>query len=165
MPSPYAGLTDSTEAVANYLLGQFQGAMATFTDNSIPPVSVQAVWYGDVSSGSQQGLLPTTPAIAVVPGPESSVYQGVGARPVFMTFQTFAMVYYGKIQDVQLNIHASLTIANKVRRFVNTLGNFGGLIIDCMCSAIDPGISLRGGALYDTTRMTFVSRSKVTLDA
>jgi hypothetical protein len=164
MPSPYAGLTDDSEVVANYLLNAFTGAMSTFTDNGNPPTPIQAIWYGN-----QTSLLPTTPCMTIVPGPQSSAYNGIGARPVLMTFQTFALVYYGKIQDVQLNTHASLTIANKVKRFQNTLGNFGGLVIDCMCTAVDPGVAFLGtagiGALYDTTRLTFVARTKVTLDA
>lgn len=160
MSSPYAGLTDDSEVVANYLLNAFTSVMSTFTDNGNPPTALQAIWYGD-----QSGLLPTTPAMSIVPGPQTSRYNGVGARPVLMTFETFALVYYGKIQDIQANTHASLTIANKVKKYQNTLGNFGGLIIDCMCSAVDPGVSVRAGAMYDTTRMTFVARTKVTLDA
>lgn len=164
MTNPYAPLTDSTETIANYFLTVLTNNMSTFTDNGNPPTAIQAVWYGDPA-----GLIPTTPALAVIPGPESSVYNGVGGRPVLMSFQTFIMVYYGKIQDIQINVHASLTIANKIKRFMNADIDLGHNVIDSMCSVIDPGISFRGsgpaGALYDTTRMTFVSRSKTTLNA
>jgi hypothetical protein len=82
-----------------------------------------------------------------------------------MTFTTFVMVYYGKVQDRQLNVHASLTIANSVKRFMNADVTLGGNAIDSFVAAVDPGVAIKGGALLDTTRMTFRTRSKVTLNA
>ena len=157
-PSPYTGLTDSTEVIANYLYTQLQANMSSFTDSS--GNAAQDVWYGDDSY-----LLPRTPALCVVPGPEVSVYNGVGGRPVMMTFTTFVMVYYGKLQDHQLNVHGSLTIANSIKRFINADVTLGGNAIDSFVAAIDPGVAIKGGAMLDTTRMTFKTRSKVTLNA
>lgn len=162
MPSPYTGLTDSTETVSNYL---YLALLGDAVPLGLPTVGVKgdgtfnSVWYGD------QAMLPVTPAICIVPGAESSVYNGVGGRPVLMTFETFVMVYFGKIQDAQQNKHQSLTLANAIKRFVNIDITLGGNVIDCMCSNIDPGVAVRMGALMDATRMTFRSRSKVTLNA
>jgi hypothetical protein len=153
MPNPYAGYADATEVVANYLLNMITvGASALGVDPT------KGVWYGD------QTLLPTTPLLCVIPGPEAAVPQGAGGRPMQMTFTTFVMVYYGKVQDQQLNIHASLTLANAVKRLVHTDPFLGGNVINCYCSAVDPGIAAKGGALIDATRMAFQSRSKVVLN-
>lgn len=161
MPNPYAAYTDSNEFVANYLYQKFLANAGPSGFNLGGVAQGQpGVWYGDTS-----GLLPSTPLLCVIPGPEQSVYQGVGGRPVLMTFTTFVMVYYGKVQDQQANVHASLTLANAVKRFVNPDITLGGNAIDCMCAAIDPGVAVKGGALIDASRMTFRTRSKVTLNA
>jgi hypothetical protein len=158
---PYSTYTDSTEVVANYFYTQLLANKASFTDGLVTPTAVQAVWYGD-----QSGLIPQLPALCIVPGPETSAYNGVGGRPVIMNFQTFVMVYYGKMmQDQQKNVHASLTIANQIKRFMNLDITLGGNAIDCMCAGIDPGIAIRGGAMIDTTRMIFRTRSKVALNS
>jgi hypothetical protein len=162
MPSPYAPYTDSTDFVANYFYNVFVTNVVAL---GLPTVGTKAdgtpnsVWYGD------EPFLPVTPAVAVVPGPEQSNYDGVGGRPVLMTFQTFVMVYFGKIQDAQSNKHQSLQLANGIKRFMNADITLGGNAIDTMCAAIDPGVGIKMGALMDTTRMTFRTRSKVTLNA
>jgi hypothetical protein len=158
MVAPY-GFTDSTEVVANYLYTQLglPANMATFTDAG--GTAIQAAWYGDDTQ-----LLPTTPCLSIIPGPENSSYNGVGGRPVLMTFTTFVMVYYAKIQDQQQNVHGALAIANKVKRFVNTDISLGGNVLDCFCSAVDPGVAVRNGALIEAARMTFTSRAKVNLN-
>ena len=158
MPNPYAPYTDSTEIVSNYLYTQLLANMASFTDGA--GHTVQMVWYGDES-----GLIPKYPAVCVVPGPERSEYQGTGGRPVVMNFQTFLMVYAGELlRDHQLNVHSSLSIANSIKRFVHQDITLGGMAIDCLCTGIDPGVAVRGGAMIDTTRMVFRTRSKVVLN-
>ncbi len=156
MPNPYT-TTDSTEVVANYIYTQLLANMATLQDAG--GTAVQAVWYGDDSS-----LMPTTPCLTVIPGPESSQYQGVGGRPVMMTFTTFVMVYYGKLQDQQANVHGSLQIAKAIKSFIHSNITLGGNVIDCLCTAAEPGVAVRNGAMIDATRMTFTSRSKVLLN-
>jgi len=149
--------------VANYLYTQFKTNKAsfTYTDPSTSTVyTVQDVWYGD-----QSGLIPHLPCLCVIPGPEQSVYNGVGGRPVRMTFQTFVMVYFGKITgDHQMNVHASLSLANVIKRFQNADMTLGGNAIDVFCNAVDPGVAIRGGAMIDTTRMAFTTRTKVLLN-
>jgi hypothetical protein len=161
MPTPYSAYTGSTEFVANYLYTKLLANAGPSGFNLGGVANGQAgVWYGDTS-----GLLPATPMMCVIPGPTSSVYNGVGGRPVLKTFTTFVMVYYGKVQDQQANVHASLTLADAVEKFVNPDITLGGNVIDCMCAAVEPGVAVKGGALIDATRMTFRTRSKVTLNA
>lgn len=157
MPNPYASYADSTEVISAYLLAQLQANLSSFPDaNGVIPFDV---WYNDTS-----GLLPRTPALCVVSGPERSVYNGVGGRPVMMSFTNFIIVYYGKVQDRQQNVHGSLTIANNIKHFINADLTLGGHVIDALCSAVDPGIAIRGSALYDATRVTVTSRSKTALN-
>ncbi len=157
MSTPYSTLADSTEVVGNYVLTQLKNNAVQFTDAN--GNAVQDVWYGDMS-----GLLPHMPCLCVIPGPERSVYNGVGGRPVLMQFLTYVMVYAGQIIDMQQNVHASLTIANKIKRFMNTDVRLGGNVIDCFCSAIEPGVAVRGTAYIDATRMAFQSRTKTLLN-
>jgi len=162
MPSPYAGYADATETITNYFYTAVVGNAASL---GLPVVGVKtdgtpnSVWYGD------QTILPVTPAVCVVPGPEQSVYNGVGGRPVMMTFTTFLVVYFGKIQDAQQNTHQALALANTIKRFFNIDITLGGNAIDTMCAAVDPGVGIKQGALIDAARMTFRTRSKVTLNA
>lgn len=163
MGTPYSAYVDSVEDVANYLYDTMLSNKTAFqyTDpSSSTTYVVQDVWYGD-----QSGLIPHLPCLCVVPGPEASQYNGVGGRPVMMTFQTFVMVYFGKIiGDHQLNVHASLSLARTIKRFMNQDVTLGGTVIDSFCSAIDPGVAIRGGAMIDTSRMQFTARSKVLLN-
>ncbi|SRR5216684_1021477 len=154
MPNPYAAYTDSTEFVANYVLNAIKAGAATLglTD------AVNQVWYGD------QVLLPETPAVCVVPGPETDTPNGAGGRPVRIDFRTFVMVYYGKVQDQQLNVHASLGLANQIKRLMNADPTLGGNAIDAYFSNIDPGVSAKQGGLMDATRMTLLTKSKVVLN-
>jgi hypothetical protein len=154
MSSPYAQYSNSIEVVSNYLLTLLQ---SNATALSVDPT--RGFLYGD-----QSGLLPVTPMLCVVPGPRTSSYNGIGGRPVLSTFQTFVMVYYGKLQDLQQNVHASLTLANQVENVVNADPTLGGHAIDCLCSDQTPGVSMKGGALVDTTRMVFRTRAKVALN-
>lgn len=159
MPNPYS-TTGSIEVVTNYI---YQKLLANAGPSGFNLGNVNqgapGVWYGDVS-----GLLPATPLICVVALPERSQYNGVGGRPVMKTFQTAVMVYYGKIQDQQANVHASLTLATQVEAFMNPDISLGGNVIDCFCSDKQPGVAVKGGALIDATRLVFQSRSKVLLN-
>jgi hypothetical protein len=161
MPNPYAAYTGSIEVLNNYIFNKLlsNAGPSGFNLGGVATGNQPGVWYGDVS-----GLLPSTPVICLVPGPETSVYNGVGGRPVLKTFQTFVMVYYGKIQDQQQNVHASLTLAEQVELFMNSDITLGGIAIDCLCTAKQPGVAVKGGALIDATRLTFRSRTKVLLN-
>lgn len=155
MPTPYAGYVDSTEAVTTYLYNiLLTNASALGVDSST------GVFYGD------QMLLPTTPALCVVPGPETGMPNGAGGRPMLMVFLTYVMVYYEKIQDIQLNTHASLVLANTVKRLIHQDPTLGNTVINCYCSGVEPGVAVKGPgrSLMDASRMVFNSRSKVVLN-
>jgi hypothetical protein len=145
---PYS-TTDSNEVVASYVLGLIQGAA---TANGI-----KGVWYGD------QRKVPQTPTVCVVPGPETSTYNGVGGRPVMKVFTTYVMVYFSKVQDNQANIHGSLTLAQALARVIHADGTLGGNVIDVLVTNLDPGIAFKTGSLMDASRLTLRSRSKVVL--
>ncbi len=153
MSNPYAGFTDSTDVVTKYILDKLSASAATLGADPR-----KSFYYGD------QVLVPTTPAFCVIPGPETSQYDGVGGRPVIITFQTFVMVYAYKVQDVQLNMRTALQLATTVKHIIHPDVRLGGNVIDCFCSNVDPGYAVRRGDLIAAARMTFRSRSKVVLN-
>jgi hypothetical protein len=141
--------TDDSDAVATYVLGIV---------NSVKVANgIVDVFYGD------EKKLPHTPTVCVVPGPESSAYNGVGGRPTMITFTTYVMVYYSKVQDIQVNRHANLVLAKALKHAIHADGTLGGNVIDVLVTNLDPGIALKAGALFDATRLTLRSRSKVVL--
>jgi hypothetical protein len=149
MPNPYT-TASSSEVVHNYILGMMNAVKVA---NGIVDV-----FYGD------EKKLPHTPTVCVVPGPESTSYNGVGGRPVMKLFTTYVMVYYGKVQDHQVNVHASLTLANTLMNVIHADVTLGGNAIDCLVTNLDPGMAVKSGSLYDASRLTLRSRSKVVLN-
>jgi len=144
-------LTDDNEVVASYIFNLIK--------TNASALGLKTVLYGD------HDLIPHTPAVCVVPGPESTIYNGVGGRPVMITFETYALVIYNKLQDIQANLHSCGTLATQVKRLVHTDPMLGippnQLVIDCMCTDNEPGIVIKGGQLSPANRLTFSSRSKV----
>lgn len=149
MPNPYT-TASSSEVVHNYVLGMMNAVKVA---NGIADI-----FYGD------ERKIPRTPTVCVVPGPESSSYQGAGGRPVMKVFTTYVMVYCNKIQDHQANVHASLTLANTLMNVVHADPTLGGNAIDCLVTNSDPGMAVKAGTLYDASRLTLRSRSKVVLN-
>jgi hypothetical protein len=154
MPNPYASFTDSVDVITKYILDKLIANASTLGADPR-----KGFYYGD------QQLVPITPAFCVIPGPESSQYDGVGGRPVMITFQTFVMVYAYKVQDVQLNMRTAMQLAVSVKHIIHPDVRLGGNVIDCFCSNVDPGYAVRRGDLVAAARMTFRSRSKVLLNA
>lgn len=142
--------TDDADVVATYVLSLIRGIQAA---NGIADV-----FYGD------EKKLPRTPTVCVIPGPETSEYSGVGGRPVMMVFTTYVMVYYSKVQDTQVNRHASLGLAKTLKHAIHADGTLGGNVIDVLVTNLDPGMALKApNTLYDASRLTLRSRSKVVL--
>jgi hypothetical protein len=152
MAPPY-GFTDSTDVVATYILDLLVSQAATL---GVDPQ--KGYYFGE------QDLIPTSPVICVVPGPESSEYDGVGGRPVVVTFQTYVMVYVDKIQDIQVSTHSAMQLATAVKRVVHPDTRLGGNVIDCFCANVEPGYAVRRATLMAAARLTFRSRSKVLLN-
>lgn len=152
MAPPY-GFTDSIDVVSTYILDLLVSEASTL---GVDPQ--KGYYYGE------QDLIPTSPTICVVPGPESSEYNGVGGRPVLITFQTYVMVYVDKIQDIQISTHSAMQLAAAVKRAIHSDVKLGGNVLDCFCANAEPGYAVRRTSLMAAARLTFRSRSKVLLN-
>jgi hypothetical protein len=141
-------LTASAETVANAVLG-------VITAQKVP-LGVQQTYYGD------QDVLPQTPAVCVSPGNKTREFQGASLRTL-NTFETYVYVYFGKLQDVQQNLHAAQTLADAIEPVVHTDMTLGGIVIWTLCIQNEPGVINKMGNLMMGNRMTFQSESKTQL--
>jgi len=78
-------------------------------------------------------------------------------------FETYVYVYYGKIQDVQVNLHAAQALADAIEPVVHADVTLGGLVIGTLCTQNEPGVINKMGSLLMGNRMTFESFSKTRL--
>jgi len=147
MPGPN---TDSSEVVANYIYQKL------LNPTNMAALGLQAVFYGD------QTLLPSTPAVCVAPGEKRRDYQGATFRTM-NNFQTYVWVYYGKMQDIQANLHSSTALADAIETLLHGDLTLGGNVISCLCTASEPGMTNKGGVWMMAARLTFSSISKTTL--
>lgn len=144
MPGPN---TDSSEVIATYVYDMVSAAKSD--------LGLQDVWYGD------QELLPHTPAACVIPGNKRREFAGASYRTM-NTFETYVLIYYGKIQDIQANLHASTAIADSVETLVHSDLTLGGNVISVICTQDEPGMVTKSGVLMVGARLTFESQSKTT---
>jgi hypothetical protein len=145
-----AALTDSSEVVANYIYDKLNDP------TNKTALGVIDVWYGD------QTLLPHTPALCVYPGSKKREFQGATFRTM-NTIETYVMVYFGKIQDVQQNLHLATALAESVETLVHSDLRLGGNVIAVLCTSNEPGVINRNGIWITGARLTFESISKTTL--
>jgi hypothetical protein len=142
--------TDSSEVVANYIYTKLNDP------TNKANLGLVDVWYGD------QDLLPHTPAACVAPGNKQRQFQGATFRTL-NTFETYILVYYGKIQDVQANLHSVTLLADNIETLVHSDLLLGGNVFSVLCTQNEPGMISKAGALLMGARMTFESQSKTTL--
>ena len=141
-------LTSSEEVVAN--------AIFTIITANLGPLGAAVSFYGD------QDLLPKTPAICIAPGPKTREFQGASLTTL-NTFETFVFVYYGKIQDVQVNWHGAQALADAIEPVVQTDMTLGGIVTSTLCTLNEPGMINKSGSLMMGNRLTFQSQNKTRL--
>lgn len=142
--------TDSNEVVANYIYQKL------LNPTNMTALGVLSVWYGD------QELIPNTPALCVAPGNKKREFQGATFRTL-NTFETYVLVYYSKIQDVQQNLHGATTLADAIETLVHSDLLLGGNVFSVLCTQNEPGMITKSGSLMMGARLTFESQSKTTL--
>jgi hypothetical protein len=142
-------LTDSAEVVANYILTKFQDPTVKAS------LGLQDVWYGD------QDLMPHTPALCVTPGVTKREFRGATFRTL-NTIETYVLVYWGKITDIQQNLHNAQHLADQVVFTVHSDLKLGGLVTAVLCTESDPGLINKAGVWMMGARLTFESISTTT---
>lgn len=78
-------------------------------------------------------------------------------------FETYVYVYFGKVQDVQVNLHAAQALADAIEPVVQADITLGGIVTWTLCTQNEPGMINKMGSLMMGNRMTFESRSKTRL--
>jgi hypothetical protein len=141
-------LTASAEVVAS--------AIKTAIDAQVGALGIASTFYGD------QAILPKTPAVCISPGNKTREWQGASLTTM-NTFETYVFVYYGKVQDVQQNLHAAQTLADAIEPVVQADVTLGGIVIGTLCIQNEPGMINKAGSLMMGNRMTFQSFSKTRL--
>lgn len=144
--------TDSAEVIANYIYTKL------LVPANMTALGVNAVWYGD------QTLLPTTPALCVSPGTKKREFQGASYRTL-NTIETYVWVYFGKIQDIQANLHGATTLADAIETLIHSDLTLGGNVVAVLCTQSEPGMINKGGVWVMGARLTFESVSKTTFPA
>jgi hypothetical protein len=141
-------LTASAEVVATAIKAAIDAHMAS--------LGIEATYYGD------QTILPVTPAVCITPGNKSRGFQGASLMTE-NTFESYVFVYFGKVQDVQQNLHSAQTLADAIEPIVQADMTLGGIVIWTICTQNEPGIINKQGSLLMGNRMTFQSYSKTRL--
>lgn len=141
-------LTVSSEVVANYIFNMINTGKVG--------LGINAVYYGD------QTQIPTTPAVCVAPGNKQRQFQGA-SYTTLNTLETYVFLYYGKVQDVQLNLHAAQAMADSLEPFVQADLKLGGNVIAVLCTQNEPGMINKMGSLMVGNRLTFESMTKTML--
>lgn len=131
-------------------------AVKAAIDAQASALGIAETWYGD------QTILPQTPAVCVTPGNKSRAFAGASLMTE-NTFETYVFVYFGKVQDVQQNLHAAQALADAIEPVVQTDMTLGGIVIWTLCTQNEPGIINKQGSLLMGNRMTFQSFSKTRL--
>jgi hypothetical protein len=143
-------LTGSIVDIADYCLAQLSDS-DWMTANS-----VQQVLYGD------QNKIGLTPLICVEPSEKARELVGVPRRTQ-VDMDVHVLVYYGKIQDVQLNRREGDLLPEAVEARLHEDPTCGGLVTNSMVSRLVSGFANKSGTLIRTTRLTFSVQSRVQL--
>jgi hypothetical protein len=141
-------LTASGEVVAS--------AIKAIIEADKVALGVVDVFYGD------QATLPHTPAVCVSPGTKAREFAGATLTTANM-FETYVYVYFGKVQDVQANLHSAQTLADAIEPLVQADITLGGIVISTLCTQNEPGLINKQGSLMMGNRLTFQSMSRTRL--
>lgn len=140
--------TASAEVVATAIYNIIHAQMS--------PLGIAVMYYGD------QTQIPATPAVCVSPGNKKRDWEGASLA-TRNEFETYVYVYYGKLQDAQVNLHAAQTLADAIEPVVQADVTLGGIVIGTLCTQNEPGVINKQGSLLMGNRMTFESFSKTRL--
>jgi len=113
------------------------------------------IFYGD------QELIPHTPAAAVEPGSMQRQIGGImPGGQTLNTFQVYVFVYHCPIQSPQVTRKECDQLAEQVQRIFHTDVTLGGLVTHGFCTNSESGVTVRGGAMLRTHRITWSGISK-----
>ena len=116
------------------------------------------VYYGD------QPRYPRTPSIAVDSGPTTKSLNQIGMHAE-ETYLRYILIFHSPIQSLQMTEQEIDQHAETVADLLEQNRSLGGLVIHSHVTAIEPGLTERGGTLLKTTRLTWTGISKTRIGA
>jgi hypothetical protein len=134
----------------------FNQAVFNLIDTNQVALGLADVWFGD------QDRNPTTPCVAVEPGPKNREFNGVPRR-FEVTMDSYVLVYIERIQDTQQNVKDMLNVSEAVEGVLHANAQLGGLVVHSFVMTNEPGYATRGGTLVRASRITFRGVSQVQL--
>jgi hypothetical protein len=140
-------LINTTSDFIAYLKPILDSAKSTTTPQ------IADVWIGDMNK------LPRTPAVTLEPGEKRREYNGL-PRKTLVILEAFVCVYYGAVQDVELNLQGSISLAEQIEAVLHQDAQLGGNVISSMVTMSEPGVVMKSGALTRATRLTFQAQSQ-----
>lgn len=143
-------LTDSLVTMSYYVLGLLQDA--TWMQQN----GVTQVLYGDQEKVGQ------VPLICVEPSQKSRQLNGAPRRTE-VDMEINVIVYYGILQDNELNRKGADLLAEAVEARLHSDSTCGSLAIASLVSNLSSGVANKGGSLYKASRLTFTTNSQVQL--
>ena len=119
-------------------------------------VGIKQVMYGD------QDKIPVVPFVCVEPSNKRREFNGAPRR-TRIDFELYVLVYYGMVQDTQLNRAEVERLAEVVETRLHHALTCDGLVINSLVASVESGAANKGGALMRATRLTFTAQSQVLL--
>lgn len=142
-------LTDSSDVIATYIYNMLNNP------TNKTALGIIDVWYGD------QELMPNTPTVCVNPGTKKREFSGATFRTLNQ-IETYVMVYFGAIQDTQINVHGATQLADGIETLVHSDLKLGGNVIAVLATQNEPGMINKAGVWMMGARITFESMTKTT---
>jgi hypothetical protein len=118
--------------------------------------NIALVMYGD------QDKVPQVPLVCVEPSEKARDLVGAPRRTE-QVFELFILIYFGGLQDTQLNRQQTDQIAEAVETRLHQDSKCAGLVYESHVSRVTSGVANKGGSLMRATRLTFNARSRVQL--
>lgn len=142
-------MTDDFEAITQ--------AMVDFlkTNATALGLVVDDIYYGDME------LIARTPTVTVESGPATFTLVGAPRR-TDNVFNVYILVYFSKVQDVQVTRKECDQKAQLIKKKIDTFPAIGN-VIHGYVRAIEPGYATRGRELLRAARITFEGTSRTQL--
>lgn len=139
--------TDRFTPVVNHLVDLFETRK--------PVLGLESVWYGD------QTLIPKTPALAIEAGPYGRALSGIGGKGrTDNAIRIYGIVYLNRIQDVESLRRETDELAESCMDVMHEDITLGGLVIQGHVTLIEPGYTVRNGAMFRSARITWEGLTK-----
>lgn len=115
-------------------------------------MEIADIWFGE------QSKIPRTPAVCVIPDGKRREPAGPPRRSK-NTFRIHLDVYFFKVQAVEQNDRALVTLTDNIETVLHADMTLGGLVFGSMVQGVDSGTLNKDRTLFRGTRIVFEAES------